>query len=179
MEKKQNKALAVVVLCATILVGAVLWGALYSLGLFASLIAFATAYVAIVLYDKFCNLTNKVYIISGIAIIVANLVASFVAIGISVAVNLGVDLGSAFKAVFEVIGNFVPELVKDAISCVILTVLGLITVKKTYEQRKKKQSENANQEVLPTDKENAVIEEQTPQTESSADTASDEGPKAE
>lgn len=139
MERKQNKTKAIVVLCITVVVGAILWGALYSLGLFASLIAYATAYVAIVLYDKFYKVDKKVYIISGVAITLANLLASFIAIGVAVAVEAEVDLGTAFAAVFEVIGDFAYDLTKDAILCVVMTVLGLLTVRKTYEQKKLRQ----------------------------------------
>lgn len=136
MERKQNKALAIVMLCVVILVGAVLWGLLYSYGFLASLIAFATAYVAIVVYDKFYPVSKNVYIISGFAIVVANIIASFLALVIAVAIKADCDLVTAFNALMSVIDDFALELCKDFIYCVVLTILGLVGVKKFYENRK-------------------------------------------
>lgn len=138
MEKKQNKVLATILLSVVILLGAGVWGVLYSQGWFVALVAFVTAFLGILVYGKFAEVTKLVYIISGVAIVVLNIIASFLSIGITVAIEEKCSLAIAFEAVFKVINEFIPDLAKDAGLCVVLTVLGLVGVKKTYEQRQAK-----------------------------------------
>jgi len=138
MEKRQNKALAILLLSLVILVGAVAWGVIYSYGWFVAIIAFITSYVAILVYDKFYDVNNTVYIITGVAVVIANIIASFLAIGIAVANEANVSLSVAFNAVFESFDLIAKDLAIDCILCIALTVAGLIGVKRTYEQRKAK-----------------------------------------
>lgn len=125
-------------------VGAVLWGVIYSQGWLVSLVAFVTAYVGIIVYDKFYKVNRTVYIVSGVVICVLNIIASFLSIGITVAIEAEVSLKIAFEAVFEVIGDFVPDLIRDGLLCVAFTVLGLVGVKKTYEEKKLKKEMQEN-----------------------------------
>lgn len=138
MEKKQNKALAITLLAVVIVLGAGVWGILYSQGWFVALVAFVTAFLAILVYGKFAEVTKTVYIVSGVVIVVLNIIASFLSIGITVAIEAECSLKIAFEAVFQVIGDFIPDLAKDGVLCIILTILGLVGVKKTYEQRQAK-----------------------------------------
>lgn len=144
MVKKRNKPLAILMLSLVILIGAVLWGLVYSQGWIVSLVAFATAYVAIIVYDKFFDVTRNVYIISGVAIVVLNIIASFVSLGIAVAVEAECSLSIAFKALFEVIGDYSADLIRDGLMCVALTILGLVGVKKMYEEKKLKKTMQEN-----------------------------------
>lgn len=168
MVKKQNKALAIALLSITMVVGAILWGVIYSQGWLVSLVAFVTAYVGIIVYDKFYKVDRTVYIVSGVVICVLNIIASFLSIGITVAIEAEVNLKIAFEAVFQVIGDFVPDLIRDGLLCVAFTVLGLVGVKKTYEEKKLKKemqenslnaiADSANTAVVETDSNNEQSE---------------------
>lgn len=167
MEKKQNKVLAIVLLSITIVVGAVLWGVIYSQGWLVSLVALATSYVGIIVYDKFYKVNRTVYIVSGVVICVLNIIASFLSIGITVAVEAEVSLKIAFEAVFQVIGDFVPDLIRDGLLCVVFTILGLVGAKKTYEEKKLKKEMQENSMKAIADSANTDIVEANQNTEQS------------
>lgn len=159
MEKKQNKALAITLLAVVIMLGAGVWGVLYSQGWFVALVAFVTAFLAILVYGKFAEVTKTVYIVSGVVIVVLNIIASFLSIGITVAIKAECSLKIAFEAVFQIIGDYIPDLAKDGVLCIILTILGLVGVKKTYEQRKAKAKVNVATETTVAPAETTTTEE--------------------
>lgn len=173
MERKQNKSLAILMLCVVILVGAVLWGLLYTFGWLASLMAFATAYVGIVVYGKFYPVSKKVYIISGVAIVVANVIASFLALVIAIAVKADCDFVTALNALISVMGDYAFDLGKDFVVCIVLIILGLVGVKKLYEDKKcKKQEQNNSVEAETKPEEAKNVQE----TETQADQLAAENP---
>lgn len=129
-------------LCIVVLVGSVLWGVLYTLGWFASIIALVTAYVAIVLYDKFYPVTKNVYIISGVAIVIANIVASFISLCIVTAIDCGYSFGYVLEIALQAIGDLAIAMAGDIVLCIVLTIIGLVGAKKFYENKKaRKQTE--------------------------------------
>ena len=135
MEKK-NKLLAIFVLVASILIGGVAWGLIYSFGWFVGIIAFATAYLAVMAYDKFCPVSNMVYIITAVAIIVCNVVASFISLGITVAIESEVTFGFALNWLLNNFDLIAKEFAIDMVLCIVLTCLGIYGFKKSYEQKK-------------------------------------------
>lgn len=144
MEKRQNKTLAVLMLVLVIVLGAVVWGFLYVSGWLVSLVAFATAYLGIVVYDRFYDVSKNIYVYSGIAIVLANIFASFMSMTIRVAMLAECDLITAFNALVSVVDSYIGDFMIDCIMCVIFTLLGFVGVKKTYEAKKiRKQEENA------------------------------------
>lgn len=144
MEKRQNKPLAVLMLVLVIVLGAVVWGFLYASGWLVSLVAFATAYLGIVVYDKFYDVSKNIYVYSGIAIVLANIFASFMSMTISVAMMAECDLITAFNALVSVMDSYIGGFMTDCIMCVIFTLLGFVGVKKTYEAKKIRKQEEEN-----------------------------------
>ncbi len=152
MERKQNKSLAILMLCVVILVGAVLWGVLYTFGWIASIVALLTAYVAIVLYDKFYPVTKNVYIISGVAIVIANIIASFISLCIVTAIDGGYSFGYVLEIAMQAIGDLVIAMAGDIILCIVLTIIGLVGAKKFYENKKaRKQKEDEMAQDMPSE----------------------------
>lgn len=144
MEKRQNKSLAVLMLVLVIVLGAVVWGFLYASGWLVSLVAFATAYLGIVVYDKFYDVSKNIYVYSGIAIVLANIFASFMSMTIRVAMLAECDLITAFNALVSVMDSYIGDFMTDCIMCVIFTLLGFVGVKKTYEAKKIRKQEEEN-----------------------------------
>lgn len=137
--KKKNRLLASVVLVASILVGGVAWGFLYSYGWFVGILAFVTAFLAVMAYDKFCPVSNAVYIFTAIAIVVVNVVASFLSIGVRAAIENEITLSHAFNLLFKNFNSIAKDFAIDMVLCVVMTCLGVYGFKRTYEQRRSNQ----------------------------------------
>lgn len=136
MENKKNKALGISLYILTIFLGAVIWGVLYALGWFAAIVSLATAYVAVLVYDKFCELNKKIYTITGVLITVFNIIAMFIAIPVATAIKAEVSLALAFQVMIQIFDQIIVDMAVDIMLCIAFTILGLVGFKKFYEDKK-------------------------------------------
>lgn len=142
MERKQNKALAILLTALIVLVGAVVWGVVYSFGWFIALIAFLIVYLAMMVYDKFANLTMPVYIVTCIAVVVCNVIASFVAVAIQVEsmTDGAIKFTQALQIMFTNPSILVETgFITNIILCIAFSILGVVGFKQYYKQKKLKE----------------------------------------
>lgn len=164
MENNKNKALGISLYILTIVLGAVLWGVLYALGWFAAIVSLATAYVAVLVYDKFCELNKKIYTITGVLITVFNIIAMFIAIPVATAIQAEVSLALAFQVMIQLLDQIIVDMAVDVLLCIAFTILGLIGFKKFYEDKKaeREQRKQANETI------ETIVDAPAIQTETSA-----------
>lgn len=164
MENKKNKSLGISLYILTIFLGAVIWGVLYALGLFAAIISLATAYVAVLVYDKFCELNKKIYTITGVLITIFNVIAMFIAIPVATAIQAEVSLALAFQVMIQMMDQIIVDMAVDIMLCIAFTILGLIGFKKFYEDKKvaREQRKQANETI------ETIVDAPAIQTETSA-----------
>ena len=175
MEKKENKALAIILLILVVLLGSVVWGLIYSFGWFISIISYGIAFLAITLYGKFAKLTRPVYIITAIAIVVLNIIASFISISISLLIiepELG--FGGAFSLVLSNFNLIAVDFIIDSILSAAFTILGILSYYKITQQKKEKLENKAVVENVETSGDQPTVEQKTDTTAKEKDLKQEE-----
>lgn len=127
------------------ILGAIVWGMLYTTGWIVGLVAYFTSFVMIKVFNKYYQTSKKwkyAYIV--ISIIVLNIVASFVSLGVYCADLLDIELSVAFEALFETFSEYAKEFAIDMIIGCVFAMSGIITV---IQIDKKNNANNQRQEV--------------------------------
>lgn len=120
-------------------VGAVLWGLLYNLGWFVSLISYVTAFVMLKMFNKYYKTEkNWKYFYVILTIVVFNIIASLVS-EIRVLTRYGYTTSEAISAVFNAMGSF-NLFTLDIILGIVWTIMGVCS---TIRVEKKKAMQEA------------------------------------
>lgn len=139
MERKQNKPLAILLLVLIVLLGAVVWGLVYAFGWFIALLAFLIVYLAMMVYEKFADLSMPVYIVTCIMVVICNVIASLIATAIQVENITDGEIGFA-QAMQVMMTN--PSLlvetgfITNIILCIVFSILGVVGFKQYYKKKK-------------------------------------------
>lgn len=146
--KKQSLALALVLSLLVGIAGSVVWGLLYSLGWFASIVAYATSFGMFAVYLKFSKLSKLTFVWTLVWVILLNIIASFVAIVISVSVEAQVSISESLDAVFQNFGLIASDFVIDIVLGTVFCVLGVVSYYAVYKRQQKEKAilEQLNQQ---------------------------------
>ncbi len=135
--KKQNLGLALLFSFLIALAGSIGWGLLYSLGWFATIIAYVTAFGMFAVYSKFAKITPLTFVWTLLWVLILNIISSLLAILITVAVTYGYTLSQAMEAFVMVFNQVAGIFVRDIIVGTIFAVLGVVTYYGAYKKKQK------------------------------------------
>lgn len=139
-EKKENKLVAILLCTLVVILGAGVWGLVYSYGWFVSIIAYGIAFLAITVYAKFAKVTKPVYIIVAVAIAVFNIIASLFSIVIQASIETGLKISEVMKILFENFSEIAVEFSIDCLLGTVFTVLGVVSYYRFYKQKQRDES---------------------------------------
>ena len=145
MEKtsKGKIALALILSLLVGIVGAALWGLLYSQGWFASIIAYFSAFLMFTVYTKFHKVNTLAFVWILAWTLVLNAVACLLTILIAVAIEADVSIGVAFNAFVETFGEIAGEFILDLGLSALFGVLGVVSYYSVYKKKLAVQREKA------------------------------------
>lgn len=170
--KQEKKWLALLLSFLVCVGGAVIWGLLYTFGWFATIVAFATAFCAGLVYEKVNKkVTKSTHVWVLVWVITLNIIASFLAV-IILFITYGATFGEAVQATFNILKDteVLVDFLFDMILGVVFSVLGVVTYyqyKKRATQAKEEEIQNIlleTRQILETKTDENEVEEQ-PKTE--------------
>lgn len=170
-EKQERKGLALILSLLVGILGAVIWGLVYSTGWYVSLVAYFTAYCMFSVYVKFTKMSKLTFVWTLLWVIVLNIVATFVAVVLIVVDETGYSFSFVLNFILDNFSQFVGDFASDIGLGVLFGVLGVVscygTYKKQQQQAKKqkqiedklaKESEDKNENLQTTVVNNEEVE---------------------
>lgn len=138
---------AILVSMGIALVGAVVWGLLYTYGWFVGLVSYFVAYLMLKMFNKYYKKECKwkyAYILG--VIIVFNIIASFIALVIYCADYFDIEFGYALELLIETISSYIGQFMIEMVVGCLCAVFGVaIAIKE--DKRTKLREENQAQEI--------------------------------
>lgn len=128
-------------------IGAVLWGVLYTAGWFVGLVAYFVSFGMIKVFNKYyskdCN-WKYVYILA--SIIVLNIVSSFISLAVYCANVLEISFGVALEALVQTFSQYAGEFIMDMVIGCVCAVFGVVTVIQIDKRNKANETAVAKQQ---------------------------------
>ncbi len=141
-EKTKNSLpIALLVSFAVCLAGAILWGLMYQLGVFSTLISLISAACAIVVYKKFYKLNWIAYVWVTIWSILLNELSMLFVEAILAMNELNIGFGEGFRTIFDLIANNSEArsiFVSNTVWSILFTIIGVVLTILSFRQKEKK-----------------------------------------
>lgn len=133
---KRNVLLSLLLSFGIMLVGGVVWGLFYYIGVFASIISLASAYLAILVYSKFSKTNALCYVWVSVLSILINAFALIL--------TLSLMTSESILSIFNILAtntNVLLAVCYDEIMAIVFTLLGVVVSIATFKRKEKLEKE--------------------------------------